>query len=647
MRQNGENARKNVYFVQVGFGFDGSVYLPYAVGTLIANCMRYPEIVGAYAFPDIVFYREKLADAMQKIRDPYLVAFSCSVWNIEYNKALARLIRKAYPECTIVFGGHNTGTGPDLLREESSIDILLFGEGEEAFAELLRKLPQGDLHDVPSIAFRENGEAVCTPKLVPGSLHDLPSPYLSGVFDRLFTEYPDMDFLSVLETNRGCPYACAYCDWVNEKNMRFFPMEKVKEEILWLARHKVAYCFCGDSNFGMFPRDLEIAAFLVETKKKYGYPEVFRPCYEKNSADRVFEICSLLNSVQMDKGATLAYQTLCPEALENIGRSNLTMEHFAGLLRKYNEAQIPTYSELILGLPGETYESFSRGICRLLENGQHNSLSVYHCEMLPNSAMADPAYIKKHGIQVIRVSFNHIHSAPKNDEEIREYSYLVRSTATMSPDDWVRANLFSVCVQCFHALGFLRCFAIWLHEENVADYYTFYSGLLQYLLASDGTLGALWREFRRRYDDSLGGEWNYYNPRFGDVTWFFEEGAFLECVDRPEQAFGELMAYLRRFDIPDALFAELLRYQKRILRLPVFDDREEVFSYDFPTYFDKAKKCERSALERRTIHVRVRPRTQVRDLREYAKQIVWFGRRRGLSVYHPDELEVTGEKTGS
>lgn len=632
---------KNVYFVQVGFGFDGSVYLPYAVGTLIANCRRYPEITKEYAFPDIIFCREKLAQALEKIRDPYMVAFSCSVWNIEYNKALARLLRRTYPDCLIIFGGHNTGTTAELLEQEDCIDFLLFGEGEEAFADLLRTLPDGDLHTVPSIAFRENGKAVCTPKLVPGSLRDLPSPYLTGVFDRLLEENPGMDFLSVLETNRGCPYACAYCDWVNEKNMRFFPMEKVKAEIVWLAEHRIAYCFCGDSNFGMFPRDLEIAAFLVETKKKYGYPEVFRPCYEKNSADRVFEICSLLNSVQMDKGATLAYQTLCPEALRNIGRSNLTMEHFAGLLRKYNEAQIPTYSELILGLPGETYESFCRGICRLLENGQHNSLSVYHCEMLPNSAMADPAYIQKHGIRVIRVAFNHIHSAPKKDEEVKEYSYLVRSTATMSPDDWVRANLFSVCVQCFHALGFLRCFAIWLHEERIADYYAFYTGLLHFLLESDGMLGDLWREFRRRYAQSLGGEWNYYNPRFGDVTWFFEEGAFLECIDRQDEAFALVMPYLRRFSIPDDLFDELLRYQKRVLRRPADDESAAAFSYDFPKFFDGAMKGDHPALERKNILLRIAPRARAADLKQYAKEIVWFGRRRGLSVYHRDEQIVT------
>ena len=89
----------------------------------------------------------------------------------------------------------------------------------------------------------------------------------------------------------------------------------------------------------------------------------------------------------------------------NIGRKNLTMEHFASLMKKYNEAGIPTYSELILGLPAETKESFCKGICKLLENGQHNSVSVYHCEVLPNSELAQPEYIEKHKIEIYTNDF--------------------------------------------------------------------------------------------------------------------------------------------------------------------------------------------------------------------------------------------------
>ncbi len=631
---------KNIYFVQVGFGFDGSVYLPYAVGTIIANCMRHADITKAYCFADILFTRMKLSSAVEKIKDPFLVAFSCSVWNMEYNKALARKIRQKYPHCRIVFGGHSVREDAELLETESAVDILLFGEGEENFVQLLRQLPAGELNAVPSIAFRDGSKIVRTPKSPPADLSALPSPYTSGVFDEILNQHPQTDFLAVLETNRGCPYACAYCDWVNEKQVRFFPMEKVCAEILWLAQHKIEYCFCADSNFGMFPRDLKIAEYLVQTKKAYGYPMVFRPCYEKNSADRVFSICALLNSVQMDKGATLAYQTLCPQALKNIGRKNLTMEHFSKLVQKYNEAQIPTYSELILGLPGETYESFCGGICKLLENGQHNSLSVYHCEILPNAPLASPASIQKHGIQIIRVFFNHIHSAPQNNEEVQEYSYLVRATATMPPEDWVRANMFSVCIQCFHSLGALRFFAIYLYENHITDYYTFYSGLLDYLLASEGKFGDLWRDFRRRYTHSLDGLWNYYNARFGNVTWFFEEGAFLEWISDLSASFAQIEPYLKKYPLPEDLFAQLLLYQKHMLRRPDDEKTETDFSFDFPAYFREILRGHAAELRRRNIRMRILPQRTIRGIADFAKEIVWFGRRRGLSVYLTDEIEV-------
>ena len=114
---------------------------------------------------------------------------------------------------------------------------------------------------------------------------------------------------------------------------------------------------------------------MEELNKATGFPKVFRPCYEKNSADRVFRISKTLNSRGLDKGATMAYQTLCDDALKNINRKNLTMEHFSGLMASYTEANIPTYSELILGLPGETYESFSKGIETLFEEGQHFALA--------------------------------------------------------------------------------------------------------------------------------------------------------------------------------------------------------------------------------------------------------------------------------
>ncbi len=638
---------KNVYFTQVGFDFDGSVYLPYAVGTMIATCLADEALRGEYAFPDMIFRREKLDDALAKIKDPYLAAFSCSVWNMEFNKALAKRIRERFPDCLIVFGGHNVRENDlTLLESEPYIDILMYGEGETVFAALLKALPENSLETVDNIAYRSGNGCIRTKRSICSDISVLPSPYLTGVFDGLLEQNPGTDWLAVLETNRGCPYSCAYCDWCAGKKMRHFPLEKVLGEIDWFAKNKVEYCFCADSNFGMFDRDVEIAEYLVESKRRTGYPKVFRPCYEKNSADRVFRICSILNSEGMDKGATMAYQTLSDDALRNIGRKNLTMEHFSSLLQRYNEAGIPTYSELILGLPGETKQSFCEGICRLLENGQHNSINVYHCEMLPNSEMSDKAFVEKHGIRQMKVPFNHIHSAIKRDEEVQEYSYLVRATATLPAEDWVYANLFSITVQCFHSLGFLRCFSIYLYYEKGVRYIDFFTGLLEYILASGGRLGELWRGFREKYENSLTGDWNYHNEKFGNVTWFFEEGAFLELVCDPQPYIEELTPYLKRFGIDEDLFAQMLCYQMHILRMPDTSSAVVETDWDFFDFYESVIVGQPEPLRKEKTAVRILPVKTYDNVEEYARETVWFGRRRGATMLHGKETEkIEGNKT--
>jgi len=633
--------KKYLYLIQAGFAFDRSLYFPCAAGALAAYALQDEALRERYIFKEFVFKREKLDAVAGRLETPYLVGFSCCVWNFEYNKALAKKIKAAYPECFIVFGGHNITPGSALLKTEDYADILIHGEGEEAFAQLLKALPLKDLSGVPNLSYREGGRIINTPASKPPPLEPCPSAYLSGVFDTLMAKNPDTDFLAVLETNRGCPYRCSYCDWCAGKSVRFFPMERIKAEINWLAEHKVEYCFCADANFGMFQRDLEIVDYLVETKRRTGYPKVFRPCYAKNSDDNVFEISKKLNSVEMDKGATLAYQTLNDEALGNVHRLNLTLDKFAGLLAKYNEAGIPSYSELILGLPGETYDSFCSGICELLEAGQHNSISVYHCEMLPNSEMAQPAYIKKHGIRVAKMPFNHIHSAEK-DEEVTEYSYLVVGTKTMSGGEWVKANLFCVLVQCFHNLGLLRCFAVYQRNENGMKYFDFYRRLLDYVTCAQGTLvHELFERFQMELENLTDGKWMYHNELFGEGAWFPEEGVFLEILLQYERFWDEIRVFLDLLKWENGVCRELIAYQHTIIKRPGADAVVLPLTYDWYGYFNAIYAGRRETLNQRCNILRVAGGGAA-SWKDYARETVWYGRRRGatLRTNNKGETEV-------
>ena len=625
---------KNIYFVQVGFAFDKSVYLPYATGTIVAYCKSRPEIAAEYDFKEIIFRRDDIEKIVDGMESPYIVAFSTYVWNVEFNKALAKAVKERYPECIIIFGGHSVSDRMEFLKNEY-IDILTLGEGEEVTANLLTVLKDGaDLSDCCGIAFRDtDGSPILTAPNCPESVEDYPSPYLTGVFDSIIEKNPDTMFDTIIETNRGCPYNCTYCDWSNHKKLRLFPMEKVKGELKWLSEHKIEYCFCADSNFGMFDRDVEIAEYIVELNSKTGFPKVFRPCYEKNSAERVFRISQILNSRGIDKGATMAYQTLCDEALKNINRKNLTMEHFSDLMANYTQANIPTYSELILGLPGETAESFCQGLCKLLRAGQHNSISVYYCELLPNAPMCDPDYMKKFAIEPIKVQFNHIHSASGKKDLIPEYSYLVRSTSTLTRDGWVYANLFSICLQCFHSLGLFRYFAIYAYYELGVDYYDFYKSLLDYCLADEGMTGRLFREIKKKLDGSLEGEWNHSNPVFGNVTWFFEEGLYLEFL----YAFDELKAFADSFVKPmfddESVYEELEKFQLGVIKLPFEEGRDFECGYDFAEYFRNIGKENASKPEKKKTEYSFKAMKKYEDWPTFAKETVWYGRRKGATLY--------------
>ena len=88
-------------------------------------------------------------------------------------------------------------------------------EGEETFTQILEQIQQGD---TPLSVYQG------------ARLNDLeiPSPMLSGVFDDIIKNNPDYVFNITLETNRGCPFQCTFCDWgsLTYAKIRKFPPGK-------------------------------------------------------------------------------------------------------------------------------------------------------------------------------------------------------------------------------------------------------------------------------------------------------------------------------------------------------------------------------------------------------------------------------------
>lgn len=639
--------KKNVYFVQVDVSSGKNskvVYLPYTSGVIIANAFKDEEVIKSYQFKDFIFIREDIESVVDKMQEPAVVGFSNYVWNTEYHLALADAIKRKFPDCVTVFGGHNIPPDASFLEENPQVDYLCFGEGEITFAALLNAIANGTVSQAKNIAYRsENGCVVAEKEAVCRT--DYASPYLDGWFDAIYEKYSEYEFNTILETSRGCPNSCAYCDWgpLKEKT-RYFPLEKVLAEIEWIGKRKVCFVWGADANFGIGKNDLIIADALVAAKEKYGYPERVRINYSKGNSERVREIVRRFNRKGIDReGATISLQSLSPVVLENIGRKNMSLDKFRENFSLYHEENLQVYSELILGLPGETYDSFLDGICKLFEIGQHKLFEVYHCIVLPNSKLGQKEYIEKHGIKTSRAEIVRFHCAA-DAYYIPEKINVITQTAAMPCADWQRCGLFAAFTQLMHAVGMLRCLSIYAYYELGVSYRSFYEGLMEYIESNNlPFIGDFYNEVK----DSFKGLANGITPKFtvpytGNLVWDHYEFMFLRANADLDRFYDELTPYFKKIFNDDKLLSQLIGYQKAVLRKPFEETSECETDYDFYSYFSNVYIDKYSPLEKGRFTTSFTDTNPVNSWEDFGKYVVWYGKM-GSKSYKAD-VKVTERK---
>ena len=638
---------ENVYFIQVDVSAclgAQSAYLPYTVGILAANAWTSDIVKSHFVMKEFIFLREEITAVVSRMENPAIAAFSNYCWSTEYNKALASAIKEQYPDCVIVFGGHNVPNDFSFLEDFSYIDILIHGEGEDTIKTLFEAIAQKkDLSSVANISFRTNDHQYKRTQTKCQKTLDYPSPYLEGWFDDIFQTHPNITFNAILETSRGCPNQCAYCDWgLLKSKVRMFPLDRIKAEIQWMSAHKIAFVWGADANFGLYKRDLEIADALVAAKETTGYPERMRMNYAKNNYENVFAIVQKFKACNFDRiGATLSFQSLSPVVLKNIGRTNSDLTFYKNLLTKYNKENMRTYSELILGLPGETYESFISGIGKLFEIGQHFVFEVYGCILLPNAAMGQKEYIKKYGIKTVRSEIIRSHFQAQSFD-IPEYNIIVTETNTMSREMWVRSNTFFYIAKAFHGNGLLRAFAIYLFCERNVPYETFYDRILDYFESNPNLFPSrLYFEIKQHAEELSFGTGNRkltFAP-CGDTIWEDHEYMVLHILNQLDLFYSDILPYLKLYAIPDPIFSDLLSYQKSILRRP--NDKEVVVAlhYDIHSFLSNVYINQIQPLKEKEHRLRLEDSNVQTTWRDFGKIVVWYGRM-GWSSYKDIITEV-------
>lgn len=628
---------KTIYLAQINNSYGNNAFLPYSIGMVWGFALTDESVKAGYRLGGMLFLRESIDAVVDGLNDPDVLALSCYIWNWSYNLKLAEAVKARYPACTIVLGGPEVpNRSQGFFLEHGFVDVLVHGEGEDTMRELLVELLGDDpvLSGIDGISYRgPDGSTLKTENRSRISdLDTIPSPYVSGLFDEIVASHPGISFNASQETHRGCPYSCTFCDWGSAvmTKVRQFGTDRLMDELEWFGENRIDLLYNCDANYGIMKRDLELTSAMISVKDRYdGYPSKFRAAYAKKTNERIFEIAKMLNDAGMNKGVTLSMQSTDATTLENVKRSNIRIDDFSRLTSEYRNAGIPTYTELIVGLPGETMSSFTKGLDDILKAGQHDNINVYMCMLLRNSEMSDPSYVEKHGITSKRVPLLSLHGTP-SEMDIVEMNDIVVSTNTMPYPEWKKANVLAWMVQCMHCLG-LTHFLAMDHDRLRGDYISFYLGLHDMYLGTDTVVG---QQLKWIYDQlesvfERSANWSLVDHDYGEVSWPLEEYSFLQIQKEIDRFYEDITAYVKGY-ADGSYVDQMIDFQRNLLIKPT--DRSDVVSdygFDFISAYHCMQDGNECAIERLDIKAMFYCDKYLENDAEYAKHLVWYGRKSG------------------
>lgn len=319
-----------------------SNWLPYASGCLISYCKSVPGINERYNFFDPIYKQKPVVEYRDILLQTDILGLTCYVWNQSYNNKLAAYYKRLVPHGQVVYGGPQVPEDTELKKLYDNAhphDVSIAGLGEINFAEWLLELPKSN-----------------------SVLRDVPTPYLDGTFDTILSSGENIKVS--FETNRGCPYGCTFCDWGGQARNKIvqFDLDTIYKTINAIYSHgNISELEILDANFGILPRDISIIDKMIECQNKHN--NNLRISYSglaKNGSKHLPVIMEkVFNNLPIDqRNLKISFQTHTKVVLQQINRDNIKNEKLYPLIREFKDKNIPTTSEMIIALPGETADSW-------------------------------------------------------------------------------------------------------------------------------------------------------------------------------------------------------------------------------------------------------------------------------------------------
>jgi radical SAM superfamily enzyme YgiQ (UPF0313 family) len=631
--------KKNVYLFELSDIFANQVYLPYSSGVVWSYCNSKKEVTDNYVLKDWFYYRQDIHKILSKIENPDVLGFSCFMWNWNLNCEIAKTVKEQYPDCLVVFGGQHQpmqDRNKGFFKDHPFVDIMVHHEGELSFYDILMEALKDspEYSKVPGLSINAHGKVFKTPpRPRVKDIAEMPSPYLDGLFDELVANNDSgLAFNANIESARGCPFSCAFCEIGEKYYMKVkTSYEKTKREIDWISDNKIEYVTDANSNFGLkYEQDYDLALYVRDKKLATGYPEAYRVTWVKGRADKVLNIAKIFEEAGVQKGMTIALQSMKPEVLKAIKRKNVDGGKLQEFIEMYEGENIGSYVELIWGLPEETLESFKDGIIKIMDYGYHNYLDIHLMMLLPNAPIASPSYMEKYGIKTSTTQprFSHRHiDGVLNDDTVE----FVTSTNTLTQEEWIAGHQFRWLIIFGHYLGPLQFISRGLERIYNISFRQFYDDIMQFCIDFKHTvIGKEYNEIEKNLFKVLENKrfWGAVVPSAGDINWNVDEATCIKIADGRKQLFydeiGEFLLEKYPHIKPEVLH-DLISYQKSRLSDPnTLYPFAKSFNYNIHNVIEDGQQL---SLSKSTILFDAKSYNS--DMHNWAKEILWFGRRVG------------------
>lgn len=642
------NIWSSQYNYTYGDGINKQLHLPYSIGCLVAylrGTSLSEHIVLNKTYVDRADYKNKVEiahedgsffDKFPNVRnDLNIFLGSTYVWNEQITFDTARDLSNAIPDLFVILGGPQIPYIPtEYWRFSNDIQniknlLLVHSEGEIRLFKLIWKLWKWRLGELD---IKTCMTEICGMEGVSSfsgwatklneketferlkQLDSLPSPYLSGAISEIVDlERADLKWTATYETNRGCPYFCTFCDFGENfyNKLSNFDISRLIGEITWFSDNKIVYIDCADANFGIEKKDLLLAKVMANVSNLSGFPVTFRQSWAKNSSSKIIPIAKELQRGGLLTGVGLAVESLDDTTLKAIHRKNMKFDSFLELVDSFNKEDIPVYTEVIRGLPGETLDSFINGLDILMQS-KIPAMSIYNCSVLCNTPMAHKSYIEKYGIKTVSSPINLAH-ASIDYAEMHEHENIVISTSTATEEDIRQMHIYSWGTLLFWNLGIADFIIQYYNEKYKIKHIDVVGAIIDYCKdrTSDDHIQNI---FNTIYGDAIiythdgmtSKGWHGKYNSAGNVNWPIEEKSWL-CLMETDYEF---------WDGANQEF--LLKFYDHIVAFIDYKLLGHHLSLDHSERHELIKKQYNSLVK-----------FDGGNFYEYAKEMIWYGRRSG------------------